>query len=357
MPKDVIITPANSYVEFRDTNSNVDAMIYLDNSRNLNIQNPNGSLTLGNTAANVYIGDGTSVVDIIFEQNGSVRALTGKTLTLGQSDSSVAFAGNVTNGLRVTSGNVGIGTTTPLASLQVANGAIMPAVGNSATAGIQFPSDPGGGSGDRAYIRYFARTGESMTLLLGMENDADDHIAAIPGGNFGVGLIDPSSKLHVVGNANITTGINTTTINVTTVNAATLLTSAGINVSAAALNAYGQANSGVTIAGNAYGQANNARDQANTARTQANTAYDQANNARGQANTAYAQANTAANTTRVFANSGSQLNAVALNFVNTATVTVSVAAGSSGNANIAFTAASGGGGGAEAFILHQYGLT
>jgi len=349
MPKDVIITPANSYVEFRDTNSNVDAMIYLDNSRNLNIQNPNGSITFGNTAANVYIGDGTSVVDIIFEQNGSVRALTGKTLTLGQSDSSVAFAGNVTGGLRVTSGNVGIGTTTPLASLQVANGAIMPAAGNSATAGIQFPSDPGGGSGDRAYIRYFARTGESMTLLLGMENDADDHIAAIPGGNFGVGLIDPSSKLHVVGNANITTGINTTTINVTTVNAASLLTRNGINVSAQAADA--------------YGQANNARDQANTARTQANTAYGQANAAYTQANSgvtiagnAYGQANVAANTTRVFANSGSQLNAVALNFVNTATVTVSVAAGSSGNANIAFTAASGGGG-AEAFILHQYGLT
>lgn len=207
MPKDVIITPANSYMEFRDTNSNVDAMIYLDNSRNLNIFNPNGSLTLGNTAANVFIGDGTSVVDIVFEQNGSVRALTGKTLTLGQSDSSVAFAGNVTNGFRVTSGNVGIGTTTPAASLQVVGGAIMPAVGNTATAGIQFPSDPGGGTGDRAYIRYFARTSESMTLLLGTENDTDDHIAVVPGGNFGVGTITPSSKLHVIGTANVTANL------------------------------------------------------------------------------------------------------------------------------------------------------
>jgi hypothetical protein len=54
---------------------------------------------------------------------------------------------------------------------------------------------------------------------------------------------------------------------------------------------------------------------------------------------AYAAANTAANTVAVRANSASTQNAVALNFVNTATVTVSVAAGSSGNANISFSTA------------------
>ena len=46
-----------------------------------------------------------------------------------------------------------------------------------------------------------------------------------------------------------------------------------------------------------------------------------------------------ANTVAVRANSASTQNAVALNFVNTATVTVSVAAGSSGNANISFSTA------------------
>jgi hypothetical protein len=40
----------------------------------------------------LYIGDGTNSVDIIFEQSGKVRALTNKTLTLGQSDSYVTTA-------------------------------------------------------------------------------------------------------------------------------------------------------------------------------------------------------------------------------------------------------------------------
>ena len=47
----------------------------------------------------------------------------------------------------------------------------------------------------------------------------------------------------------------------------------------------------------------------------------------------------AANTVAVRANSASTQNAVALNFVNTATVAVSVTTGSSGNANISFSTA------------------
>ena len=49
----------------------------------------------------MYIGDGTNNVDIVFEQNGEIRGLTGRTLTLGQSDSNVTVtAQNFTaNGL------------------------------------------------------------------------------------------------------------------------------------------------------------------------------------------------------------------------------------------------------------------
>jgi hypothetical protein len=40
----------------------------------------------------VYIGDGVSGTDIVFEQSGAIRALSGKTLTLGASGSLVSIA-------------------------------------------------------------------------------------------------------------------------------------------------------------------------------------------------------------------------------------------------------------------------
>jgi len=95
--------------------------------------------------------------------------------------------------------NVGIGTDKPRAALEVKGGAIMPSAGNAATAGIQFPPDPGGGSGDAAWIRYYPRQGESCTLELGTSNDADDHIALMPSGNVGIGTTDPKAKLDVNG--------------------------------------------------------------------------------------------------------------------------------------------------------------
>jgi hypothetical protein len=104
-------------------------------------------------------------------------------------------------------GNVGIGSgSPPKAKLQVSGGAIMPAVGNTAQAGIQFPSDPGLGSGDEAYIRYFAVSGETTKLLIGVGNDPDDTIGlfqagsermTIHNGNVGIGTPSPESKLHL----------------------------------------------------------------------------------------------------------------------------------------------------------------
>ncbi len=81
--------------------------------------------------------------------------------------------------LKITkAGNVGIGTgnAAPAARLQVKGGAIMPEVGNSAAAGIMWPTDPGGGGGDGAFLRYSVEAGETTILRLGINNDADDSL-------------------------------------------------------------------------------------------------------------------------------------------------------------------------------------
>lgn len=96
-------------------------------------------------------------------------------------------------------GNVGIGTTNPKAKLQVDSGAIMPSFGNSETAGIMFPKDPGGGGGDAAWIRYYKREGEATTLEIGISNDQDDHIYLNPSGNVGINTKKPEAILHIVG--------------------------------------------------------------------------------------------------------------------------------------------------------------
>ena len=90
MADNVLITPASRKIDFFDSSNNVDATIELNSSGDLVITNPGGDISLGDTTADVFIGDGTNNVDIVFEQNGEIRGLTGVTLTLGQTDSTVA---------------------------------------------------------------------------------------------------------------------------------------------------------------------------------------------------------------------------------------------------------------------------
>ncbi|GMU21993.1 MAG: hypothetical protein AMXMBFR13_20810 [Phycisphaerae bacterium] len=114
--------------------------------------------------------------------------------------------------LYYTAGSVSIGTSNPEARFQVAGGAIMPAVGNSPAAGIQFPANAGGGSGDEAFIRYYITSGEDMKLQIGINNDGNDVIAfsqygedmmTIRNSNVGIGQGNPTAKLHIGGTAGV----------------------------------------------------------------------------------------------------------------------------------------------------------
>jgi hypothetical protein len=121
----------------------------------------------------------------------------------------IPFITNNVERMRVMSaGNVGIGTSNPTKKLTVENGAIRPALGNSQDAGISFPTDPGGGSSDEAFIRYYSESGENTKLMIGIDDNPDDDISFfqdgaermnIYNGNVGIGTTTPTAQLHTTG--------------------------------------------------------------------------------------------------------------------------------------------------------------
>jgi hypothetical protein len=143
MSRDVIITPASGLIDFQNL-GNSQAQISLTTGNNLVISNPGGDLSLGDTASNVFIGDGINSVDIIFEQSGAIRALAGKTLTLGQANSFVAVSTSLAVTGNVTSGNIS-GTTGAFTTI-TGNGAALTAL-NMANAGSGTLAVARGGTG------------------------------------------------------------------------------------------------------------------------------------------------------------------------------------------------------------------
>ena len=102
-------------------------------------------------------------------------------------------------GLLPLSGGTITGTLKVNGEFDMTAGAIRPTSGNTATSGISFADNPGGGAADTAWIRYYARSGEACTLELGTLNDADDDIALMPSGNVGIKTNAPAYPLDVVG--------------------------------------------------------------------------------------------------------------------------------------------------------------
>lgn len=115
MAMNVRMIPADGAVEFYNSTGTLAAKMYLDGD-DLVFDGILGDLVWGDASSDVYIGDGVANVDIIFEQDGEIRALTGKTLTLGQSDSYIDVAAPTTfNNGAVVSGSTfwvasGVGT-------------------------------------------------------------------------------------------------------------------------------------------------------------------------------------------------------------------------------------------------------
>jgi hypothetical protein len=120
---DVIITPASGLIDFQNTVGVSSASIQLDANGNLIIGAAAGDIQIGDTSSDIYVGDGVNNVDIVFEQDGEIRGETGVTITLGQSDSFIAFAGDVTGDVDFTGGLNVTGVST-LGTVKISSGIV-----------------------------------------------------------------------------------------------------------------------------------------------------------------------------------------------------------------------------------------
>ncbi len=177
-----------------------------------------------------YFSDGTETSGVFSGTYGTIKALKFRSMTTADapfiisSTTQVAnlnsqYAGTVTVAAQPTITSVGT-----LTSLAV-SGIIRPSVGSGQN-GIIFPTDPFGGSGDVASIKYYANSGEAGILEIQALNDADDNIQLTASGNVSVTgareSIDQSSGALVVnGGVGIAKNVNiggATTVNgVTTI--------------------------------------------------------------------------------------------------------------------------------------------
>ena len=156
--------------------------------------NYNNAAFGGNVSANYYSGNGggLSSLNAGYISDGTLAVARGGTGRNSFSSYQI-LVGDLTQ-----SGNL----TWDGSSLYV-NGYVncttylRPSVGNGNN-GIIFPADPGGGSGDVAFIKYYARSGEGCTLEIACTNDADDHILLSTTGGVGIGVI-PATIFLVAG--------------------------------------------------------------------------------------------------------------------------------------------------------------
>ena len=95
MAKDVRIIPADGDIQFYNAAASASGKIQQVND-DLVLSNAVGDILFGDTDSDVYIGDGVSNVDIIFEQDGEIRGEVGSnvTLTLGSTDTTLHLTGS-----------------------------------------------------------------------------------------------------------------------------------------------------------------------------------------------------------------------------------------------------------------------
>jgi len=209
MAKDVIITPLDGDIQFSNA-SGTDAGKIEQFGDDLVISNAVGDVLLGDGDIDVYIGDGTANVDIVFEQDGSIRGEVGGAvaLTLGSSDTTLKLGSDLdVNGKSIVSasngditivpngtGKVGIGQTSPTVPLEVI-GTIKQKTGSGYTNYVQQ-------SVSEAQLTFstYSNNQTSFPSAIKFSPNGTEAVRIDNAGNVGIGTSSPVSPLHIYQN-------------------------------------------------------------------------------------------------------------------------------------------------------------
>jgi hypothetical protein len=94
-----IVLPSSSTISFISTASGAAASIAMDNLGNLVLNSTSGSVFLAQNKNDIYVGDGSSSANIVYDFNGAIKGEVGKNvlLTVGSSDTRIAITGSQVN--------------------------------------------------------------------------------------------------------------------------------------------------------------------------------------------------------------------------------------------------------------------
>lgn len=200
-------TPASAKTGFCVADGKGAARLFIDQASGnigLGVINPNGKLDVAGQVRIGFDEGGSGVRSISFTRDAGDEGNAGKIAyrgSFGQDALHIIGAGTASGQRKIK-----LWDNAEAANL-TALGAITPSNGNSVSNGILFKNNIGGDTTDSAWIRYYARSAEQMTLEIGTANDDSDHIALMPSGNVGIGLNSPVYSFDVKASKGIKLGL------------------------------------------------------------------------------------------------------------------------------------------------------
>jgi hypothetical protein len=174
--------------------------VFTNTNVGIGTTDPQGLLEVQGAAPYIYITDTTETDSGIIFRDLQAGMSQAAAIKFNSSNNKLQFYNNDAAAVRMTfdtAGNVGIGTTTPGAKLEVGGAGAVLRVGPRYTSG-----------GDRDFVDIIAHGTDSKILSNNerfyIENNLGD-IIINPSGNVGIGITSPSAPLHITGPAPVAT--------------------------------------------------------------------------------------------------------------------------------------------------------